>query len=81
MSQVEQRDDPFRYLGGQDMAVRTLRAVVQQEENGNFPGRKPLVLLTGQPGMGKTAFVTATAQALEGAVVTRTTEDFLSSQD
>lgn len=34
--------EPFRYIGGQDRVVATLKAVVNQEINGNFPGRKPL---------------------------------------
>lgn len=70
----------FRYIGGQDMAVRTLRVAIAQEIEGIFPVRKPLLLLVGPAGSGKTSLVNATANELNATLVSKTIEDFFSDR-
>lgn len=81
MSDIEARtQEAFKYIGGQNQAVDALVAISKQEESGKFPGRKPLVLLAGAAGSGKTSTTKATAKALGANLVTRDMEGFMNEE-
>lgn len=67
----------YQYIGGQEKAVRALCAFVEQEKRNVFAGRKPLILLAGPAGIGKSALLRATASALDAALRIQTTRDLM----
>lgn len=70
----------FQYIGGVDGAVESLSALADQELKGNFAVRKPLILITGPAGMGKSALTKATARAFNATLVSKKIVDFFSDR-